>query len=69
MTPKPNEIEVTVFGPGYGECIVIHIGSGKWAIIDSCLDDAFEPASLSYLRSLGRFGGNRRHIGQCKPLA
>ena len=53
MTPKPNEIEVTVFGPGYGECIVIHIGSGKWAIIDSCLDDAFEPASLSYLRSLG----------------
>ena len=53
MTPKPNEIEITVFGPGYGECIVIHIGSGKWAIIDSCLDDAFEPASLSYLRSLG----------------
>lgn len=53
MKPKSDEIEVTVFGPGYGECIVIHIGSGKWAIIDSCLDDALEPASLSYLRGLG----------------
>jgi len=51
--PEANEIEVTVFGPGYGECIVIHIGSGKWAIVDSCLDDAHEPASISYLASLG----------------
>ena len=51
--PEPNEIEITVFGPGYGECIVIHIGSGKWAIVDSCLDDAREPASLSYLAKLG----------------
>ncbi len=51
--PEANEIEVTVFGPGYGECIVIHIGSGKWAIVDSCLDDAHEPASISYLATLG----------------
>ena len=53
LAPEPNEIELTVFGPGYGECIVIHIGSGKWAIVDSCLDDAHEPASLSYLAKLG----------------
>ena len=53
MAPKSNEIELTVFGPGYGECVVIHIGSGKWAIIDSCLDDAREPASLTYLAKLG----------------
>lgn len=53
MKPETDEIEVTIFGPGYGECIVIHIGSGKWAIIDSCLDDALEPASLTYLQSLG----------------
>ena len=53
MKPKAEEIELTIFGPGYGECIVIHIGSGKWAIIDSCLDNHHEPASLSYLRNLG----------------
>ena len=51
--PRADEIEVTVFGPGYGECIVIHIGSGKWVIVDSCLDDAGEPASISYLTKLG----------------
>ena len=54
MIPSKDEIELTVFGPGYGECIVIHIGSGKWAIIDSCLDDSHEePASISYLKNLG----------------
>ena len=53
MTPNPNEIDITVFGPGYGECIVIHVGSGKWAIVDSCLDDVLEPASLTYLAKLG----------------
>ena len=50
--PDSDEIEITVFGPGYGECIVIHIGSRKWIIIDSCLDDDNEPAALSYLNSL-----------------
>ena len=53
MHPNSDEIEITVFGPGYGECIVIHIGSSKWIIIDSCLDDDGEPAALSYLKSLG----------------
>ena len=53
MKPNPNEIEITVFGPGYGECIVIHVGSGKWAIVDSCLDDVLEPASLTYLAKIG----------------
>lgn len=52
MHPHSDEIEITVFGPGYGECIVIHIGSSKWIIIDSCLDDDGEPAALSYLNSL-----------------
>ena len=51
--PKQNELEVTVFGPGYGECIVLHVGSGKWLIVDSCLDDHEEPVAISYLRSLG----------------
>ncbi len=51
--PEADEIELSVFGPGYGESIVIHIGSGKWAIIDSCLDDSHRPASISYLTALG----------------
>jgi hypothetical protein len=52
--PASDQIEVSVFGPGYGECTVIHIGSGKWIIIDSCLDSTTKrPASLAYLEQLG----------------
>lgn len=52
--PASNEIEVSVFGPGFGECSVIHIGDGHWVIVDSCIDAlSKEPAALKYLRSIG----------------
>lgn len=51
--PSPEEIEVSVFGPGYGEAIALHIGDGKWILVDSCIEpDSKLPASLHYLRSL-----------------
>lgn len=34
--PSPNEVELTVFGPGFGESIVLHIPTLGWAVIDSC---------------------------------
>jgi Metallo-beta-lactamase superfamily len=53
-SPAPNEIEVSVFGPGFGECSVVHIGDGRWIIVDSCIDAiSKEPAALKYLRSIG----------------
>lgn len=52
--PSAQTIEVSLFGPGYGECAVVHLGDGRWIVVDS-----FEPkgekeavASL-YLRDLG----------------
>ncbi len=52
--PLNSEIELSLFGPGYGECIVIHLGSGKWIIVDSCLnEESREPAALDYLKSIG----------------
>jgi beta-lactamase superfamily II metal-dependent hydrolase len=51
--PKPEEIEISLFGPGFGECIVMHIGSGRWIIIDSCIDPKTKrPAALRYLNSI-----------------
>ena len=44
---------MTLFGPGYGECVLIHIGNHQWAIVDSCFDTNQKPAALNYLRSLG----------------
>jgi beta-lactamase superfamily II metal-dependent hydrolase len=49
--PDEQELEVSVFGPGVGECIVIHLGGGKWFIVDSCLHNG-TPVAKSYLEKL-----------------
>jgi hypothetical protein len=52
--PRLTEIELSLFGPGFGESVVIHIGGGKWIIVDSCVQRGLsEPTPLAYLRSLG----------------
>lgn len=52
--PRPYELEVSIFGPGVGECIVIHLGDGQWMIVDSCLDPSSKQSvSLQYLENLG----------------
>jgi len=52
--PAADEVEFSLFGPGFGECVVCHIGSAQWVIVDSCLDPATkEPVALKYLESLG----------------
>lgn len=52
--PKPDELEISLFGPGIGECIVIHLGDNEWMIVDSCIESSSkEPAPLVYLNKLG----------------
>lgn len=54
MPPTADQVEVTLFGPGYGECALVHLGNGHWIIVDSCLDNSiFQPAALSYLEDRG----------------
>lgn len=51
--PAPDEVEVSLFGPGIGESVVIHLGLGEWIIIDSCVDSRTRTAApLEYLRRL-----------------
>jgi hypothetical protein len=53
-SPSHSQLEVTIIGPGYGECICVHLGAGRWIVVDSCLgSDRITPASLLYLGSLG----------------
>jgi ribonuclease BN (tRNA processing enzyme) len=35
--PRPDELEVSVFGPGRGECIVVHVPDDppRWFVVDS----------------------------------
>ncbi|MBF0401501.1 MAG: hypothetical protein HQL90_12115 [Magnetococcales bacterium] len=53
--PRPDEIEVSVFGPGFGESVVVHLGYGEWIIVDSCAGkDANHPKPIEYLVSIGQ---------------
>jgi hypothetical protein len=52
--PESDEIEVCLFGPGFGEAIAVHLGSGNWLLVDSCIDpDSKKPASEAYLSQIG----------------
>jgi hypothetical protein len=49
-TPAADEIEVVLFGRGYGEALALHVGDGVWLLVDSCLDpDSKTSASGVYL--------------------
>ena len=51
--PAPDEFEVTLFGPGYGEALAIHLGEHHWILVDSCMDpDSKIPASSTYLKQI-----------------
>lgn len=53
--PKPDEIEVSVFGPGFGESVVVHLGDGEWIIVDSCAGEGAESSKpLEYLKTIGQ---------------
>jgi hypothetical protein len=49
--PAPDEVEFSAFGPGYGECLLVHLGGGEWMVVDSCIREGRHPV-LDYLRRL-----------------
>jgi beta-lactamase superfamily II metal-dependent hydrolase len=50
--PKPDEFEISIFGPGRGECVLLHLGNNDWCVIDSCTARGkAEPVAVEYLRS------------------
>lgn len=52
--PADHVVEVSLFGPGIGECVVLHLGNGDWAIVDSCVAKSTgSPVALDYLTKLG----------------
>lgn len=57
--PAADVPEISVFGPGFGECVVAHLGHGRWIVVDSCT----EPSTglcvpTTYLDRLGADPGN-----------
>ena len=67
--PSRDEIEVSVFSRGYGECIVVHAGDGFSIVVDSLLNPRGKPAALRLLPRDWRlccYGGQG---GLADPLA
>lgn len=52
--PAPDVVEVSLFGPGFGEALAVHLGDGRWMLVDSCIHRRTgRPSSLEYLENLG----------------
>ena len=51
--PNHNEFEFTLLGPGYGECVVLHVGNGNWVAVDSYADSNGMPIAMRYLEGMG----------------
>lgn len=51
--PAPEEFEITVFGRGVGESIVVHLGDDSWLIVDSFNGPGGVPVAADYLEGLG----------------
>lgn len=52
--PTAHEVELSLFGPGVGECVVVHAGDGDWVVVDSCVETTTgRPIALRYLEDLG----------------
>jgi len=55
MLPVQDDtFEVSVFGTGFGECVLVHLGNNDWMVVDSCLDPGTKtPCVLEYFASIG----------------
>lgn len=52
--PALDELEVSLFGPGIGESVAVHLGSNEWLVVDSCCPSGSRtPAALAYLQQIG----------------
>ena len=52
--PRPDELEISVFGKGVGEALAIHLGDSEWMAVDSFVDSQTgRPVVLDYLERLG----------------
>lgn len=52
--PNDTELELSLFGRGIGECIVIHLGNKRWIVVDSfCSQSSTAPIAMQYFKSIG----------------
>lgn len=51
--PATTTFELSIFGAGVGEALVLHIGDNEWLLVDSCINHGRGlPAGVAYLDDL-----------------
>lgn len=61
--PNSDQIELILFGPGYGESVLVHLGANRWIVVDSCLDTSTgNPAALEYFKTIGVLAEDAVHL-------
>ena len=67
--PRTDEIELSVFGSGIGESLLVHLGFDDWVVVDSCIvRETGQPAALDYLREIGVSPGQIRLVVATRKL-
>jgi hypothetical protein len=52
--PDNDQLEITLIGPGKGECCIAHLGCGRWIVVDSCRSSQTNrPVALEYFEHIG----------------
>lgn len=52
VPPTVDQFEISIIGPGRGECVLIHIGDNEWCVVDSCTSRGqSDSVAIEYLDS------------------
>ncbi len=50
--PNKDEFEISIIGPGRGECVIVHLGNNEWCVVDSCVPrGSSKSVAIEYLSS------------------
>ena len=50
--PASDELEISTFGRGLGECVLCHVGDGIWIAVDSFHSESGPPIATDYIEQL-----------------
>jgi hypothetical protein len=65
LLPTADQIELTLFGPGYGECAVVHLGNNRWVgnrLVPSPLLAGPTRVGIDAFPSLSKEGKKNRYL-------
>jgi len=61
--PKTDEIELSVFGRGFGDCLIVSCGHNEFLVVDSFINnETGNPIALDYMEAMGFSSGAIKQV-------